>query len=59
VDGKPWRRTIATRDLSALPDVVARARRRFELPDDVPVCRCYEAGRDGVWLHRFLSEPGA
>ena len=58
LEGKPWRRTIAARDLSALHDAMARARDRFELPDDVPVFSCYEAGRDGFWLHRFLSEAG-
>ena len=58
LNAKPWRRTIAARDLSALREALARARRRFELPDDVPVCSCYEAGRDGFWLHRFLSQAG-
>jgi transposase len=58
LDGKAWRRTIPARDLSALQEAVARARRRFELPDDVSVRSCYEAGRDGFWLHRFLSQAG-
>lgn len=58
LDARPWRRTLAARELSALQDAVARARRRFDLPDDVPVYSCYEAGRDGFWLHRFLTEAG-
>jgi transposase len=58
LDAKPWRKTIEARDLTALRDAVARARRRFELSDDAPVCSCYEAGRDGFWLHRFLDQAG-
>jgi transposase len=33
---------------------IARAKRRFTLPDETPVISCYEAGRDGFWLHRYL-----
>jgi transposase len=33
---------------------IARAKRRFKLPDETPVISCYEAGRDGFWLHRWL-----
>ena len=33
---------------------IARAKRRFKLPDETPVISCYEAGRDGFWLHRYL-----
>src|SRR5207302_5851761 len=42
------------RDLDALAREVQRAKRRFGLPDDAPVVSCYEAGRDGFWLHRYL-----
>jgi transposase len=28
------------------------------LPEDAPVVCCYEAGRDGFWLHRFLLDQG-
>src|SRR5207248_10201640 len=31
---------------------------RFQLPADAPVCTCYEAGRDGFWLHRALTALG-
>lgn len=37
---------------------VQRAKRRFDLEADVPVKSCYEAGRDGFWLHRFLQSHG-
>jgi transposase len=29
-----------------------------QLADDVPVHSCYEAGRDGFWLHRLLETHG-
>lgn len=51
----PRERKVAARDLAALASEVALARRRFELPADAPVCSCYEAGRDGFWLHRALT----
>jgi transposase len=52
---KPRQRTIAARDLAALEQEVAKAKTRFDLPEDTPVVSCYEAGRDGFWLHRYLT----
>lgn len=54
----PRRITIAARDIGSLRREIDRARRRFGLPDDAPVRSCYEAGRDGFWLHRFLASRG-
>ncbi|MBY0528263.1 MAG: hypothetical protein K2R98_33040 [Gemmataceae bacterium] len=51
-------RTIRARDLTALEQEIAKARQRWGLPDDVPVRSCYEAGRDGFWLHRWLLQRG-
>jgi transposase len=31
---------------------------RFKLEDDVRIVSCYEAGRDGFWLHRYLLSCG-
>jgi transposase len=31
---------------------------RFGLHEDTPVLSCYEAGREGFWLHRFLLSSG-
>jgi transposase len=55
---KPRLRTIPARDLDALPREIRRAKQRFDLPDDAPVVSCYEAGRDGFWLHRYLDNHG-
>jgi hypothetical protein len=51
----PRLRTVAARDLPALLKEIARAKRRFGLPDAAAVVSCYEAGRDGFWLHRWLT----
>jgi transposase len=37
---------------------IANAKKRFGLPEDVRVFCCYEAGRDGFWLHRWLIAQG-
>ena len=56
---KPRLRSIPAGDLDALLREIASARRRFHLDDSRPLLSCYEAGRDGFWIHRFLtSEPG-
>lgn len=55
---QPRLRQIAARDLEALQQEIAKAKRRFGLPADAPVVSCYEAGRDGFWLHRYLVAHG-
>jgi transposase len=55
---RPRERTIAARDLDALQRDIHLAKRRFGLPETAPVLSCYEAGRDGFWLHRYLVEQG-
>jgi transposase len=55
---KPRFRTVAARNLAALNEEIAKAKARFGLPADAPVCTCYEAGRDAFWLHRALTKIG-
>jgi len=50
--------TIAAGDLVALGEVVAKAKARFGMPGGVSIVSCYEAGRDGFWLHRYLVHCG-
>jgi transposase len=50
----PRRRKIAGGDLVALREEIRLAKKRFGLPEDARVLSCYEAGRDGFWLHRYL-----
>jgi transposase len=55
---KPRQRTIRARNLTALEEEIAKAKKRFQLGADAPVVSCYEAGRDGFWLHRHLTTRG-
>lgn len=59
-DGRqhPGRFTIAAGDRAAVLECVARAKARCSLPPSVRVHSCYEAGRDGWWLHRWLTAQG-
>ncbi len=54
----PIAREIASRDTKALMFQIARARRQLSLDADVRIVSCYEAGREGFWLHRFLVAQG-
>ena len=54
----PRRVTIPARDIGSLRREIDRARHRFGLPSSAPVRSCYEAGRDGFWLHRLLASRG-
>lgn len=51
-------RSINAWDWSGLDQAMARAKQRFGLAPDCRVVSCYEAGRDGFWLHRQLSARG-
>ena len=55
---KPLRRKVATRDGKAVLEQISWAKERLGLAADAPVASCYEAGRDGFWLHRFLTAQG-
>ncbi len=55
---KARERSIAARDLEALRREISRGKERFRLTSSARVVSCYEAGRDGFWLHRFLTEEG-
>ena len=50
--------TMPARDLDRLAEEIGRAKKRLGLPGDAEVHSCFEAGRDGFWLHRHLVERG-
>ncbi len=50
--------TIEARNLDQLSEAIAKAREKFRLPPETPVRSCFEAGRDGFWLHRYLESQG-
>jgi transposase len=54
----PSRHTLRAGDVGALLQVIERAKKRCNLQGAVRVHSCYEAGRDGFWLHRWLLEQG-
>lgn len=55
---KPRERSVAARELARLLQEIAQAKQRFGLPESAPVVSCYEAGREGFWLHRFIQSHG-
>ncbi len=58
-DGSKRRRvTVEAGYREQLGEAVAKAKEKFGLPGDTRVVSCYEAGRDGFWLHRYLSSIG-
>jgi transposase len=54
----PWVKTVPSRDLRAVTRALEQGRARFGLPPDARVISCYEAGRDGFWIHRALTQLG-
>ena len=54
----PLLRTVKAGDLLAVSQETARAKQHFALPARARVLSCYEAGRDGFWLHRALLRAG-
>jgi len=55
---KPRQRTIVAGDLTSVKEEIDRAKRCFGLPGEACVLSCYEAGRDGFWLHCYLVHLG-
>lgn len=55
---QPRHRVVRAGELAKVQEEVARAKARFGLPPDTRVSSCYEAGREGFWLHRELVQAG-
>jgi len=57
--GQPPRlRKLEARNLDGLMEEIRLSKKRFRLPAATLVMSCYEAGREGFWLHRFLIAQG-
>lgn len=54
----PWVKGVAAADWGAIGRVLERAKARFSLPASAATVSCYEAGRDGFWIHRALQRMG-
>ncbi len=55
---RPRVRQVASGAIGHVVEEIARAKRRLQLPPETPVVSCYEAGRTGFWLHRWLLAQG-
>jgi transposase len=54
----PSRYTVAAGDTAMLLECIVKAKVRCGLAPQARVRSCYEAGRDGFWLHRWLVAQG-
>ncbi len=54
----PLVRDIGSRDKRALLAAIAWAKKKLGPGRSARVVSCYEAGREGFWLHRFLVSEG-
>ena len=50
--------TVDARDLKRFHQEVDESRKRLGLASNGQIVSCYEAGRDGFWIHRFLIDGG-
>ncbi|WP_133309778.1 IS110 family transposase [Parashewanella spongiae] len=51
-------KTIDSRDWKALHHEIALAKEKLFCVENCKVISCYEAGRDGFWIHRALIKDG-
>lgn len=52
------RREVPARDTARVVRELGDAKKAWGLPADAAVHSCYEAGREGFWLHRWLETQG-
>ena len=58
-DGQKIRRqTVVARDFEGMKNAIKKAKYKLKLADKCKVVSCYEAGRDGFWIHRWLESIG-
>jgi len=55
---RPRVRHVPAGAIDRILEEIDRATRRLKLADATPVVSCYEAGRDGCWLQRWLVAQG-
>lgn len=49
---------VTARDVERLQAAISRSKKKLSLSEDARTVSCYEAGRDGFWLHRYLKAAG-
>lgn len=55
---RPRVRTVRAHDFEKVLSEIKAAKAKAGLPGDAAVVSCYEAGREGFWLHRDLLDEG-
>lgn len=55
---KVRQKTIDARDRGQFEVEIEKAKKHFKMSEDVATYCCYEAGRDGFWIHRYLINIG-
>jgi len=55
---RPRQRQVRPRDREGVLRAIEETKERFGLTGDARVVSCYEAGREGFWLHRWLESEG-
>jgi transposase len=55
---RPRQRRVKPREREAVLREIEETKRRFGVGPAVRVVSCYEAGREGFWLHRWLESEG-
>ncbi len=56
--GRERQVSMEARNLVRLGEEIGKAKAKFGLPEGEQVRSCYEPGRDGFWLHRYLVGRG-
>ena len=51
-------KTVKAADMVALMEEIEKSKKHFKLGEEISVYSCYEAGRDGFWIHRYLESVG-
>ena len=54
----PSRCAVPAGDTASVLSAITKAKARCHLHADALMLSCYEAGRDGFWLHRWLTAQG-
>ena len=55
---KTRQKSVEARDLKEVLKQIHYAKEKFGVDPDARVVICFEAGRDGHWIHRWLSQEG-
>lgn len=58
VGERPRVRSVTAGAREIVAREIAKTKQLWQLDEETPVVSCYEAGRDGFWLHRWLVAQG-